>query len=533
MAYCPSNSVPTTGPSSARPQESARAQRVNQAQFVEDRLRNGLPPVAIAGVAALLTQLDTMQTLPGVSLSIVTEVAGYRRTLTCTNGAWDGYDLTHQFLDERSTAVYGPSQGTRFEQEASLRMMPASAPSLPPIVAPISVSMTPIYSGSPAFGAPYGTEQIPSTNQPVSDREPSGSRLPPVPNLNLIGRSTGEQAVIVALQAVANYPNSSDFVRAVEQRIPGLANYLQAAAQPLGCETPTTLAETASMDTETIAGPSSSTTAAPSGSTATGPREETGRKRVTGESAASAPTGSVTESPTSRPPPDKRADVPQQPQMKSVVIVRPPYRVGHLGRGAPQLTMREAIEQYGDAEAGPEVSSVPSGTGSAEMSLDVPEAIEEASPPAFLPPSDDVSGSIATSDSKRIWMAAERLCSNMCARRRRAPPTEADQKEVNRITIAAKITRVLRPRDADMSEQAWEQRAREQLPMTPNDYMAPLQHNITEQFPARYTLRDGETWEANARYARNVMSMKPLLKAALQRARYCVAVDSTCNPSTT
>ena len=98
---------------------------------------------------------------------------------------------------------------------------------------------------------------------------------------------------------------------------------MQAAAQPLGCEAPTTLAETASMDTETIAGPSSSTTAAPSGSTATGSHEETGRKRVTGESAASAPTGSVRESPTSRPPPDKRADVPQQPQMKSVVIVRP------------------------------------------------------------------------------------------------------------------------------------------------------------------------------------------------------------------
>ena len=486
--------------------------------------------MAIAGVAALLTQLDTMQTLPGVSLSIVTEVAGYRCASTCTNGAWDGYDLTHQFLDERSTAVYCPSQGTRFEQEASLRMMPANVPSLPPIVAPNSVSMTPTYSGSPAFGASYGTQQIPPTNQPVSDREPSGSRLPPVPNLNLIGQSTGEQAVIVALQAVANYPNSSDFVRAVEQRIPGLANYLQAAAQPLGCETPITLAETASMDTETLAGPSSSTTAAPSGSTATGPREEAGRNRVTRESAASAPTGSVTESPTSRPPPDKRADVPQQPQMKSVVIVRPPYRVGHLGRGAPQLTMREAIEQYGDAEAGPAASSVPSGTGSAEMSLDVPEAIEEARPPAFLPPFDDVSGSVATSDSKRIWMAAERLYSNfcMCAIRRRSPPTEADQKEVNRITIAAQITRVLRPRDADMSEQAREQRAREQLPMTPNDYMAPLQHNITEQFPARYTLRDGETWEANARYVRNIVSMKPLLKAALQRARYCVAVDSTC-----
>ena len=519
MAYCPSNSVPATGPNSTRPQESARAQRVNQAQYVEERLRNGLPPVAVAGVAALLTQLETMQTLPSVSLSIVAEVAGYRRTLTCTNNAWDGYDLTHQFLDERSTAVHGPSQGTRFEQEASLRMVPVNVPSLPPISAPNPVHMTPTYAGSPSFGAPYGTPQMTMqapVNPSASDREPSGSRLPPVPNLNLVGRSTSEQAVIVALQAVANYPNSSDFVRAVEQRIPGLANYLQAAAQPSGCNTPpTTLVET-----DQVAGPS--------GSAVAGPREESGRKRLTGESTAATHSDSVTESPTSRPPPDKRADVPQQPQMKSVVIVRPPYRVGHLGLGAPQMTMEEAIERYGSADASPEMSSVPSGTGSANMSLEVPETIEEASPPAFLPPSDDVSGSGVTSDSKRIWMAAKRLHPSMCAVRRRAPPTEADQKEVSRITIAAQITRTLRPRDADMSEQAWEQRAREQLPTTPNNYMAPLQHDIAEHFPARYTLREGETWEANARYARNVISMKPLLKGALQRARYCVAIDSTC-----
>ena len=128
MAYYPNNSVPATGSHSSRLQESARAQRVNQAQYVEDRLRNGLPPVAEAGVAALLTQLETMQTLPGVSLSIVAEVAGYRRTLTCVNNTWDGYDLTHQFLDERSTAMHGPSQGTRFEQEASLHMVPANVP---------------------------------------------------------------------------------------------------------------------------------------------------------------------------------------------------------------------------------------------------------------------------------------------------------------------------------------------------------------------------------------------------------------------
>ena len=125
-------------------------------------------------------------------------------------------------------------------------------------------------------------------------------------------------------------------------------------------------------------------------------------------------------------------------------------------------------------------------------------------------------------------MAAEHLYPSLCAIKKRAPPTEAEQREINRTTIPAQVTRLLRPRDADMTEQAWEQRAREQLPMTPNDYMVSLRRNVAEQFPARYALREGETWEANARYARNLISMKPLLKAALQRARYCVAVDSTC-----
>ena len=540
MAYYPNNAVSgaTTVPHANRAQElPARAQRTNQVQYVEERLRNGLSPLAVAGVAALLTQLDSMQTLPGASVSLVTEVAGYRRTLTCQNNAWEGHDLTHQFLDERSTTMLGPSQGTRFEQEASLCMVPASVATVPPppLVppppmialpppAPNSVPMTPTYSGSPAFGTSYRAPHMvlqTISNAPVSNREPSGSRLPPIPNPELIGRSTSEQAVIVALQAVANYPDSSDFVRAVEQRIPGLTTYLKAAAPPAGCDPPAPLVETASMDMEIVAGPSNSAT------TASGTRDEAGRKRLTEETTSIAPAGSVTESPTSRPPPDKRADVPR-PQLKSVVIPRPTYRVGHLGRSAPQMSLSDAIEQYGDPDAGSEVSSVPSGTRPTDMSLEIPETVEEPHPPAFLPPSDDVSGSVVTNDNKRIWMAAEQLYPSQCAIKKRTPPTETEQKEINRTSIPAQVTRSLRSRDADMSEQAWEQRAREQLPMTTNDYMAPLQHDITEQFPARYVLREGETWEANARYARNLRSLKPVLKAALQRARYCIAIDSTC-----
>ena len=43
----------------------------------------------------------------------------------------------------------------------------------------------------------------------------------------------------------------------------------------------------------------------------------------------------------------------------------------------------------------------------------------------------------------------------------------------------------------------------------------------------RYVLREGETWEENTRYARNVRSLRPLLKSVLQRYAFCVVVDST------
>ena len=101
------------------------------------------------------------------------------------------------------------------------------------------------------------------------------------------------------------------------------------------------------------------------------------------------------------------------------------------------MSLADAIEQYGDPDAGSEVSSVPSGTNPIDMSLEIPETVEEAHPPAFLPPSDDVSGSVVTNDSKRFWMAAEHLYPSQCAIKKRTPPTETEQKEINRTTIPA------------------------------------------------------------------------------------------------
>ena len=165
MVFCPNTSAPHSVPAGTpQSQEAAPAQRVSQVQYIEERLRNCNSPVAVAVIAAMLAQLETQQVLPNMILSLVAEIADFQRTMTYQNGSWDGYDLTHPFLDDRSIVMYGPSQNTVFEQEASLRMLQAASgtpqPSQPPQRSafqkrvPRPVPGTPVYSGSPAERRP-------------------------------------------------------------------------------------------------------------------------------------------------------------------------------------------------------------------------------------------------------------------------------------------------------------------------------------------------------------------------------------------
>ena len=132
MAY--PHTAPAAMPAHAQPsRNAARTQRINQVQFIEERLRNGISPAAVAGISALLAQLETQPTLPSLDVSLVADVAGYKRTMTCRNGEWDGYDLTHPFLDDRSTTVRGPSVQTTVEQEATLRIPLANVPMPQPL----------------------------------------------------------------------------------------------------------------------------------------------------------------------------------------------------------------------------------------------------------------------------------------------------------------------------------------------------------------------------------------------------------------
>ena len=272
-----------TRPLPAQPepnQNAARTQRVNQVQFFEERLRNGISPAAVTGITALLAQLETQPTLPSLAVSIVADVAGYKRTMTCRNGVWDGYDLTHPFLDDRSTTVRGPSVQTTLGQEATLRIPLANVPMPQPLnpahlviqpqsqvhpqsgthppmylqcAQPATPSATQVasYDSALAAHAPHmvlsATPRLESeagTSSPMSSARVQSVQSSAPPSMrsgvsapDMSRRTPSEQAVIQALQAVANYPESRDFVETVSRQMPGLQNLLGSRGQQEGCLT--------------------------------------------------------------------------------------------------------------------------------------------------------------------------------------------------------------------------------------------------------------------------------------------------------
>ena len=70
------HTAPAAMPASTQPsQVVARTQRVRQVQHIEEKLSNDISPAAIAGITALLAQLETEPTLSSLAVSIVTDVA--------------------------------------------------------------------------------------------------------------------------------------------------------------------------------------------------------------------------------------------------------------------------------------------------------------------------------------------------------------------------------------------------------------------------------------------------------------------------
>ena len=223
------------------------------------------------------------------------------------------------------------------------------------------------------------------------------------------------------------------------------------------------------------------------------------------------------DSPTSRPPPDKRNNV-----LRSVVIQEPP-KVGYHGMSEPQMTMKEVMERYAPSSA-----SVPESTdNSVHSSSSAAKSGKKFTGPPYFPQSDNVSGSVVTRDANRIWQVARKLNDRQYRDRQRVPPTNTHQAQLRKLSVIVHVTRTLRPFDADTGEAAWEQRVIRRLTTTHDNYLRPMQINLHEQCKARYSLRPGETWETHSQYPRGLKAMKSMSLEAILRTRYCVMVDST------
>ena len=377
-------------------------------------------------------------------------------------------------------------------------MMPPAAQMAPCASAPAAnashmlLSTTPQQEPEDSF--PRSIARVQSVQ---SSAPPSARSSITVPDMS--HRTPSEQAVIQALQAVANYPESREFVKTMSKQLPSLQNLLEAPGLGTSSNTP---------------GPSTTKTRAPSPISGLSPvsDEELGRKRTPPH--GQSPTVSTTDSPTSRPPPDKR-----QHALRSVVI-QEPAKVGYCGVPMPQKAMNEAIERYApspSSSASAERSST-SVTSSASRST-------KPTPPPYFPQSDNVAGTVVTRDANRIWQVAPRLDERQFRDRQWVPPSSADQAQLKKLCIVAHVLRTLRAFDADKGEPAWEQRVVQRLTTAHDNYLRPMMNDLHAQCSARYSLQQGETWETHGQYPRNLRAIQPNSKNAVQRTRYCVMMD--------
>ena len=119
------NRPPSVPAGTVHSYDAARWQRVNQDQYLAEKLRNGISPAVVADLTALLAQLAAQQTLPSLVKSIVADVSGYERSIKwCRNDEWDGYYHTHQFLDDRQHPCMG--QGITRRLNRTLRISPCA-----------------------------------------------------------------------------------------------------------------------------------------------------------------------------------------------------------------------------------------------------------------------------------------------------------------------------------------------------------------------------------------------------------------------
>ena len=82
--------------------------RVDQLALVQQQaLQKGATPAMIAGFAMVIAQMQAQAAYPDVLLTITSSIGPLERSATFRDGAWHGYDLTHDLIDPRCHMITG------------------------------------------------------------------------------------------------------------------------------------------------------------------------------------------------------------------------------------------------------------------------------------------------------------------------------------------------------------------------------------------------------------------------------------------
>ena len=105
--------------------DTARVQRTPQIAFIRDRLDQGLSPATVAGVAAIIAQMESQVQAPMLTISITSGFPGFQRSMTYQDGVWHGHDLmishiTLRMIVQRSHTVLRMAESIRPDLYRSL-----------------------------------------------------------------------------------------------------------------------------------------------------------------------------------------------------------------------------------------------------------------------------------------------------------------------------------------------------------------------------------------------------------------------------
>ena len=483
--------------------DTARVQRTSQVAFIRDRLDQGLSPATVAGVAAVIAQMESQIQAPMLTLSITSGFPGFQRSMTFQDGVWSGHDLTHHFTDDRAAFSYSPANGG-VHQTSSMQMPPCSTPPPPP---PIPMPQSAVRAGEP----------------PCSQARPPAPAPP-----NMTNRPLAEQAVISALQAVAVDPHYTDFMRSMERYWPELRhialptvtiqNENAVATQPtMTVHHVNPLSEqpgySRTVTIERSRSPSRSSSSQKRG----GERRPASRKRndrsPTRTSTSPMPPLTARDSPSSKPPPDKKisnkedtptssetplatnssnqpktkvfeapvlpSPPPSQPSESQGLLQPPPLSqptsreslalravpkpssskqpqtkptIGYQGTPQAQRTVEDVMDDYPGLKV---TNSGPTGTPLRKHAIQHPTKRTFTKQPTYLSPMHNTKGSLVTKDARHIWESAVVVSPEWLFEKNMCPPSDEQHATLKKANVSVFMNRPLRTDHTPTNEPQW------------------------------------------------------------------------------